>query len=488
MGFKGIWSKFYRTLASVQTGIILLILVVLLSALGTLILQRPTTEPDVLQRAYSPTTLVLLDRLGMLDIYHSWYFLALLGLVSLSIMFVSLDRWPNAWRFYARPYRRTEPHFRASLPVKAQIPVLDSETSLQAAERGFAKMGLPVERIEDNGEVSLYSEKHRFAVLAVYIVHASLLLIFLGGIVDGLFGYRGFMRLLNGQTSNSIELRAGSGSTGLQKIPFEIRCDNVGQEAYSDGSPKKYWSDLAIIENGREIRKKTIVVNDPFVYRGVRIFQASLGQSGKLSKAILVARSSGSVPSRKIEIGLNETVPLDEKYSVRLVRFVPDYFVQDNEVFTKSEWPDNPAFQLAVIDKAGQQKNMWLIPGKANTTFEDTAYKFSLADLKMVNFTGLEVAFQPGQWFVWAGVVLMALGLGVVFYMMHQRFWAVVVRDPSKGLMLWLGGASNRNRDRFEAKFAELVKAVRAELPGAPSQDADGPSETNSQKIASVGR
>ena len=31
--------------------------------------------------------------------------------------------------------------------------------------------------------------------MAVYVIHASLLLIFCGGIIDGIFGYSGFMAL-----------------------------------------------------------------------------------------------------------------------------------------------------------------------------------------------------------------------------------------------------------------------------------------------------
>jgi len=46
MGLIAIWTKIYKTLASVRTGIILLLLTVVVSAVGTVVLQRPTTEPD----------------------------------------------------------------------------------------------------------------------------------------------------------------------------------------------------------------------------------------------------------------------------------------------------------------------------------------------------------------------------------------------------------------------------------------------------------
>ena len=107
--------------------------------------------------------------------------------------------------------------------------------------------------------------------MAVYVIHASLLLIFAGGIIDGFFGFSGFIPLHKGQTGNVIELRAGGNKT----LPFSVKCYSAGQENYADGSPKKWWSKLAVVDNGKEVASKEIVVNDPLVYHGLRFFQAS---------------------------------------------------------------------------------------------------------------------------------------------------------------------------------------------------------------------
>ena len=179
-----VWQKFYKTLASIRTGIILLIITGVFSAIGTFILQRPATEADVIERSYSPTTLLWLDRLGLTDVFHAWWFATLLGLVMLSIIFASLERWPNAWRFYARPYRKPEAHFRAALPHHAEIPVKDAATGLNIAEKAFQSVGIRTERLVDADTVSLYAERNRFSVMAVYIVHLSLLLIFAGWMLD----------------------------------------------------------------------------------------------------------------------------------------------------------------------------------------------------------------------------------------------------------------------------------------------------------------
>ncbi len=78
--------KLYRTMASVRTGVLLILIVGIFAAVGTVILQRPATDPDVLQRTYSLQTLVWLDRFGLTDVYHTWWFITLLALVSISIV------------------------------------------------------------------------------------------------------------------------------------------------------------------------------------------------------------------------------------------------------------------------------------------------------------------------------------------------------------------------------------------------------------------
>ncbi|HSB74892.1 MAG TPA: cytochrome c biogenesis protein ResB, partial [Terriglobales bacterium] len=436
--------RIWQTLSSVRTGIILLILVVIFSAAGTFILQRPTTDPDQLQRAYSPQTLLWLDRLGLTDVFHAWWFALLMGLLCLTIVAASIERFPNVWRFFARPYRRPDSHFRAALPVQKQIVVRDGEQALAAAHRAFQKQGLHPQHIVDDNQLSLYAERNRFSLLAVYIVHASLLLIFLGGIVDALWGYRGFLALTNGQQASRIQLQNGA----ARALPFAVRCDGAGQENYPDGTPKRWWSNLVVLKNGREAERKQIVVNDPLVYGGIRIYQSSYGSTGQLDKVMLTTSpAKGPGTAREIELGLDQTARLDADTSVRLARFIPDFVVRGNEIYARSNQPDNPAIQLEVSSrKAKQPALVWIFPQFPNVAHDSKSpYSFQFRDLRMGYFTGLQVSHEPGQWLVWAGCLLMALGLGTAFYLAHMRFWAMVVRDPHGRPALWIGGAVNKN-------------------------------------------
>ena len=456
-------QRVWRTAASIQTGVVLLILVVIFAAIGTVVLQRPVTEPDEMQTAYSPQALRILDKVGLTDVFHSWWFLGLVLLVSVSIVAASIDRFPNSWRYYSRPYKYPDEGFRRASHPQKVLPITDEESGLVAAERGLHSLGYKPERVVHENHFSIFAERSRISELAVYIVHASLLLIFFGTVVDGLWGWRGTLNLNVGQSSNVVELRDGSTRT----LPFAIRADAAGQENYKDGTPKKWWSKLAVVGDGRDLLKKEIAVNDPLFYKGIRFYQSSYGPNGNVDKLMIAAAPSNGVgEKREFGMALNDVVSLDADATVRFAEFLPDFAVQDGQVYRKSNQLENPAAHLVVTSKAaGKDFDVWFPEMDGIGDNSKAPYQFQATDLKMGYFTGLQVSHEPGQWGVWGGVVLMVVGLAFVFYVVHVRIWVVPVSDPQTGKnSLWIGGSVNRNRDAFEERFQDLVTAVAEEM------------------------
>ncbi len=485
-GLRSLGHKMWRTIASIQTGVVLLILVVILAAVGTVVLQRPATEADEMQNAYSPHLLRVLDALGLTDVFHAWWFLGLLVLVSVTIIAASIDRFPNSWRYFSRPYKYPDESFRHVLRPQKSLPIADEESGLVAAERALHDMGYKPERVVRADHFGIFAERHRISELAVYIVHASLLLIFFGTIVDGIWGWRGYLSLDEGQTSNTIEIRDGTTRT----LPFAIRCDSAGQEDYKDGTPKKWWSNLAVVKDGQDVQKKEIVVNDPLLYSGVRFYQSSYGPNGKIDRfSLIAAPSDGSGQKQEIGLTLNQAVSLDPDTTVRFAEFIPDYAVRDGQVYKKSNYLDNPAARLVVTSKkAGKDFDVWLPPMDEVADNSKAPYIFQATDLKMGHFTGLQVSHEPGQWGVWGGVVLMGIGLTFVFYVVHMRFWVVPVSDAKTGKSsLWIGGTANRNRDAFEQRFNELAASVEKELNLVSRVSTSSNSNSNDQVVTVAG-
>ncbi len=461
----GFIRRLTQTLGSIKTGITLLIVLGIVAALGTVISQRPMTSPAEMEQKFSPAMLRFLDAAGLTDVYHSWWFIALLGLVAITIIFASIERWPNAWRFYDRPYRKPDVHFRAAHPTKAQFAIADAENGLGVAERAMRNAGLRPGRISQNNEVSVYAERNRFAVLAVYIVHASLLLILLGYIVDGIAGYRGYLSLIPGTpATNHLELADKTTKT----LPFSIRCDGAGQENYGGefaGMPKRWWSKLTVLENGREVLHKEIAVNEPLVYNGVRFYQSGFGQSD-VPESVLIGYGALANPEnvQAVNIPMNGKADFDGN-SIRVLKFLPDAYRQaDGEVFQRSRDLQSPAVQVEITGKNGKSNTVWLLyqeTAKAGTL----PYAMQFSDLTLQNATGLQVSHEPGQWAVWAGCLLMGVGLVVSFYIVHMRFWAIAVADGKGGLTLWVGAAANKKyRESFEQKWRDVTEEIGKEL------------------------
>ncbi len=60
----------------------------------------------------------------------------------------------------------------------------------------------------------------------------------------------------------------------------------------------------------------------------------------------------------------------------------------------------------------------------------------------------------------------MAFGLVIAFYTQHSRIWATIAEDGQGGKLLWVGGTTNKNRDRFHTKFEQIKTALQEELNG----------------------
>jgi cytochrome c biogenesis protein len=439
-----------------------LIIVGLAVMAGTLILQRPITEPAKLHQAYSPQTLRLLDSLRLTDVFHSGWFVLLLSLLSANIVVASINRFPIAWRYFSRPMRRAESHLFTSLAMKQAIPVRGSQVDMEKVELAFRRAGWKPQYVsDDRGSVSLYAERFRFARLAPFVVHASLLLILAGGIIDGIWGYKGFIALGRNESTNQLELRDGT----HKAMPFAIRCDAAGQENYPDGTPKRWWSRLTVLENGRQVLGKEIAVNDPLTYRGLRFYQASYGATGDVAGVKLLATPKSGGAKQELWLKPDEAVSLDKDATVRITQFIPDFVVVENHIESRSDQPVNPAVQISVQSKQAAGSKIWLFPKFPEFTHgNNTGFDFRVADVQMGYFTGLQVSHEPGQWAVWAGVIVMGLALALTFYFVHVRLWALPVDDGQGRMVLWLGASASKNREDFERRFRDLVSAVEQNL------------------------
>ncbi|MFY9674343.1 MAG: cytochrome c biogenesis protein ResB, partial [Terriglobales bacterium] len=245
------------------------------------------------------------------------------------------------------------------------------------------------------------------------------------------------------------------------------------------------------VEGGQDVKAKEIVVNDPLVYNGVRFYQSSFGETGKIDKlrfaatlnpafrpasADVNATTPNDAAMKEFFLPLGATADLDADTTVRFAEFFSDFAVRDGQVYKRSNDIGNPAAHLVVTRKStGQSFDVWFPRLQEVADNSKAPYLLQPGELTWAHFTGLQVSHEPGQWGVWTGVVLLGVGLAFVFYVIHTRFWALPVRDGNTGLYsLWIGGSANRNRDAFEQRFNHLIEELEKQLkPGSPISESE---------------
>jgi cytochrome c biogenesis protein len=265
-------------------------------------------------------------------------------------------------------------------------------------------------------------------------------------------------------------------------LPFTLRCDEAGQENYTGEyamMPKRWWSKLVVTENGKDVLSKEIVVNDPLVYRGIRFYQSGYGTSGEIQSARLgVVMPGQNRPDQVVKLAVNDSVSLANGSTLKLTKWIGDAYSMDGGLYKRSEAYGNAAMQLQLTTADGKSRELWMFRaqegGPRATTMvgpfdvkgapvTDVPYQL-VAAVDLVPYTGLAVSHEPGQSLVWAGCVLMGLGLVLAFYVLHQRYWVTPVLNKEGKLVLWMGAAANKKREAFDLRFRELANEIEQEL------------------------
>jgi len=472
-------ERAFAALSSVKLAIVLLVILAVALFLGTIILQWPQAEPGQLERLYAPQTIRLLDFFGLFDVFHSWWFLALLTLLALNIAFCSIDRFPAAWEYLVRPKKLADENFVSSLEHVTRIPLSPASPYGQAAAEVLRQAGYKPQTTPTTSGACIFAQAGAWTRMAPYVIHVALLVILLGGFIDGLWGYYGYLELSEGEQSDRI--RISSAQPTIKPLPFAIRCEATDVILYPDGSPKQYWSDLVVVEDGREVARKRIEVNAPLVYRDLRFYQANFGSTGRAQQLTLrVApvgagwpRTAQALPARTFTLAPGEWVALDADTRFQVAEFIPDFEVRGGRLRLRSPEPRNPALRI-VLRQREKEQDVFIFPrfpdlpaqaGAGNLAAAD--YRFELLDVKMAHFTGLQVAYQPGQGLLAWGSVVVVVGLVISFFLAHRRFW-VWLEETEAGLpALVFAGHANKHTLSFARHFTALSEQLRTRLPQA---------------------
>ena len=485
--------------SSVRFGVTLLIILVILSMIGMLIVQQNVDGFDSYYASLTPAEKTVFGSLGFFDIYYSWYYNALLLVLSLNIVLASIDRFPAAWAYIARPKLTATREFLLKQPTSSSFTLAASNES-EAIERisaGFAASGFKPIVTESrtseygidasgNKDFSVLKERTQKVIfgqagkwnrIGAYIVHVALLTLFLGHFVALQTGFDADVRMIPGDESDRIQMIRFDLDKKEKfdvQLPFSIACLDIEQKLIDqrggiDVSNTLDWRTRIKVndpEYGETVAD--VALNKPFTYRGYRFFQAQTIPVGNARNITLelTSQSDGSV--HKADIPRLGSTTLADGTRVEYEDFQPDFvFGPGGRPDSKTGDYKNPVAVLGVTPPGGERTRVFAFAGNVDNIPVGAAkagYKWKLAAFEKAPFAHvLSIKYDPysGAFIAWyfGGIGLMG-ALVFVFLISHRRVWAVVEPNPFGGYEVVVGGDTNRNHVAFEDKFGKLVEQI----------------------------
>lgn len=451
-----------RILGSVKFTLVLLILLVLASILGTLIPQNWT---DLQYKGkFGDAGYSLLKNLQLRDVYHSYWYTALLAIFCINLSVCSIQTLGPLVRSLRRSgstagrVKLNDLPFYRDISLRSAANHIDSGRVIQEIKDVLGRSFYRLKYSDADGGI-YYFERGKLGRLGPVITHASIIIILIGGIIVGRLGFDDYLGIPVGKTVD------------VPKSDFQIRVDDFKVEFYPDSNmPKEYTSVLTIVESGVPQLTKAIEVNRPLKYRAVKFYQSSYGMSdnveievsekvgskdtaseGKPPEDKSDASVSGKVLGRfKIDVGQEFQIP-DSDLKIKALSLVPD-FVRDSSgrVGTRSKDPKNPALLYELYEGDEVKDRAWAFlkhPGFHASGKSNYSVKFA----SIVYYTGLQVSSDPGLAVIWIGCLLMVAGMFLSFYLSYKRIWVNISADRVE-----MGARSYKDRSGFQKEFHRL--------------------------------
>ncbi|MDD8020822.1 MAG: cytochrome c biogenesis protein ResB [Acidobacteriota bacterium] len=434
-----------RFLSSLRLAIILLILIIILSIIGTLL---PQGETPGFYQNYFPHWSGVISGLQFDHLYRSPLFLSLAFLFLLNIIFCSIKQLPLKFKQLKGQIEflpaggQPVNHKKLAAGFSDWLWLLPNSLAEELRKRHYQ-----VNIKESGGRKTLVAQKGWPGLFGPEFVHAGLIIIIIGGLISAFFSQRIPLALTEGQT---VDLPGKS---------FSVRLDRFTTDHYPDGSVKNWKSLISIIDRGQVKEQKTIEVNRPFKYDGLNFFQMSYGFDWDRTKVELEIKDrSGMV--RNLGVTVGERVQIEPEINLRLLNFIPDFGLDEKgQPVGRSAEANNPA-ALIQISRNGMPVYLgWIFydhPDQARAYRQsDLNLEMSLKKFEAPLFSGLEAASDPGMNPVWLGSAVLFLGLLASFYF---NFCQLAVRVEPSERPLFLA-SSRHHQTGFYQELERLLES-----------------------------
>ena len=431
-------------LADLKLAIALLLLLAVFSISGTVIEQGQSLEYYQSNYPERPAlfgflTYKVLLIAGFDHVYRTWWYLALLIFFGASLTACTFTRQILALRWFSRTWN----FYRQ--PRQFEKFALSAESALASGNLAVLEPLLMQRRykIYRQGE-ALYAHKGLIGRIGPIVVHASMLLILLGGVLGAMTGFVAQEMVPSGNTFK-IDNIVDAGPWAGPQVPkdWSVKVNRFWIDYLPSGEIDQFYSDLSVLDNdGKELDRNTIHVNEPLRHKGVTLYQADW-----------------AIAAVKVKFNNSPIIQL------------PMAKLDNPSGRIWGTWlPLKPDLSDGVSLVARDMKGLLLIydmQGKLIATVrqgmsvEIKGVKVAIAEI--IGSTGLQIKADPSIPVVYLGFGLLMVGV-LMSYVSHSQIWAL--EQDGK---FYIGGKTNRAQVTFEREFLGLLAQLE---PQPVPQDA----------------
>ena len=448
----------WHLFTSVDFAVFQIIFLALLAVVGMTIKQLPdfafrsatdyAAAVDQAHARYDPvlgTAIIdVMERLSLFAVFRSPWFSAGLFVLMVSIVVCTLDRMPKLWRG-VRDIRvaQPEPFFDPRLPDRAAMDGVPAES----VQRVLRRSGFHVrDETAPDGTRFFYGDRHQYTKLATLFTHTGLILFLIAAAATSRLGQEQGLVVAEGE-SLTVQPIGTPGLLLVKNIDFEA-------PGFDTGKPTDFTTDLAVYQDGQEIARKTIRVNDPLSVAGYTFHQNGFGPAPHIvlksaAGAVLwdagvpMTDSASGLPYASIgvpgrDMGLK--LLLDRQADGTGVVIVIPYRIVGTGPDGQPVEDLYPAVDLHRGDAKVSQ-----------------GLDLSIGLTDFGEFTLLIAKRDPGQGLVWVAFGLLIAGITISFYRPRRRVWTRLDPDGRLGIV-W---RSDRYVD-VEREFGRLLDQLVA--------------------------
>jgi cytochrome c biogenesis protein len=264
------------------------------------------------------------------------------------------------------------------------------------------------------------------------------MLIILAGAIWGTFaGFFAQEMVASGDTFQ-IKNIFEAGPLASPQIPkdWAVRVNRFWIDYTAQGDVDQFYSDLSIVDDrGKELKRKTIFVNEPLRYRGVTLYQTSWGIAG-------VKVQLNNSPIFRLPMALLDTQGQGKLWGT-WIPTKPD-LSEGVSLLTRD-------LQGTMLVYGSDGKLVTAVRPGMPTQVNGVTLKI----IELIGSTGLQIKADPGVPFVYTGFGLLMLGV-VMSYVSHSQIWAL-----QKGDRFYVGGKTNRAQVSFEREIVGILEQLK---------------------------